>query len=394
MKINVCVNGTFRYPQYIRHYAEAGVLGRFFFAHRRSSTATLGLESEAAVNVWAKEYLLQASCRGLPAPLAKHAEQPICDLWQHAVIRSWRECESVEAVIGAVADKVLDHAKRGGATTMGHAVCAHPNTVAAEVGRAFADVGLSPAIAVPSGLSRRQAEIDCCDRLLVDSAAVARSYEAAGIGRERITVVSPAVDRTRFRPRTADDRDRAIFRVVCVGTVTPRKGQHYLLQAWGRLALRPAELLLIGPPGPGASAVMRSAGERAAYRRRVPNASLRALLVKASVLVLPSVEDGFGQAAVEAMACGVPVIVTAAVGMSDLVTDGHDGFVVPAFDADRIATCLQALFDDPARAEAMGRAAAASITGYGSWDTYVGRVLDLHRALVGQAGRQRRSAAA
>ena len=49
MKINVCINGTFRYPTYVRHYASTGALGRFYFAHRRGDLgASLGLTPDAA----------------------------------------------------------------------------------------------------------------------------------------------------------------------------------------------------------------------------------------------------------------------------------------------------------------------------------------------------------
>lgn len=383
MRVNLCVNGSFRYPQYVRHLDEAGVLGRFSYAHRRSTTASaMGLSSADTQNLWFKEYALQAACRLLPTTAAAHAEEVLCDLWQSAVIRRWRDCDSVEAVIGAVADRVLALAKQRGSRTVGHPVCAHPDAVSALVGRAYRDLGLDPGRAIPSAPDRRRREIDLCDRLLVDSRFVARSFEEAGFPRDRIVTLSPGVDLARFHPRTPADLDRTVFRVVCVGTVTPRKAQHILLQAWRQLRLPRAELILVGPAGRDASAVARGHDGHFVHHRRIANAALRDLLVRASVFVLPSVEDGFGQAPVEAMACGVPVIVTRNVGMADLMTDGEEGFIVEPFDAEPIAARLESLYRNSKLAADMGVAAARTAHRVGSWKSYADRVVALHRALL------------
>jgi glycosyltransferase involved in cell wall biosynthesis len=125
----------------------------------------------------------------------------------------------------------------------------------------------------------------------------------------------------------------------------------------------------------------------------VDNAALRALLVRASAFVLPSVEDGFAQAPLEAMACGLPPIVTENVGMSDGITDGTDGFVIPAFDADAIAEKIEALYVDRGLANSMGQAAAATAHASGSWAHYADRVIARHRSLVVQTSASTREAA-
>lgn len=389
MKINVCINGTFRYPAYVRHFADAGMLGHFYFAHRRGTTAaTVGLAEGAATNLWAKEYALHAAARALPSRGARRLETPICDIWQSGVIRRWRDCDAVEAVIGGVADRVLAFAKRRGCATLGHPVCAHPDTVSTLVGTAYAGLGLDPRWAVPPALERRYAEIAVCDQLLVDSRFVWRSYVAAGVAPERLKLVTPGVDLSRFRPlRPSRGRD-GIFRVVCVGTISPRKAQHILLRAWALLKLPRAELVLVGPTGRDAHRVLRGFENSFTYLRRVPNAELPGLLARASAFVLPSVEDGCPQAPIEAMACGIPVIVTENVGTADILSDGVDGFVVPALDAEALAARLELLYRRRDLARTVGEAAAATATRHGSWSAYVAAVLDIHRALVGAPPRR------
>ena len=148
------------------------------------------------------------------------------------------------------------------------------------------------------------------------------------------------------------------------------------------LSLPRAELVLVGLPGRHAAAVVRGFEGRFVHKRYVPNAALREVLIRASVFVSPSIEDGFGQAPMEAMACGLPVIATENVGMSALLTDGQDGFVVPAFDAEAIANRIELLYRDRARLAAMSQAAAATGRRCRTWPSYVDLVLAEHRRMA------------
>jgi glycosyltransferase involved in cell wall biosynthesis len=80
-----------------------------------------------------------------------------------------------------------------------------------------------------------------------------------------------------------------------------------------------------------------------------------------SVLVHPSLADGYAYVVAEAMACGVPVIVTSNTGASDLVVDGENGFIVAPGDAAAITDRLQLLARDRERVRRMGTAARAAV---------------------------------
>jgi glycosyltransferase involved in cell wall biosynthesis len=88
-----------------------------------------------------------------------------------------------------------------------------------------------------------------------------------------------------------------------------------------------------------------------------------------SVLVLPSVEDGFGLVLGEALSFGLPVITTVNSGGADLFQDGREGFTVPIRDPRAIAEKLQLLADDPSRYEAMSAAAQICAKNLGGWET-------------------------
>jgi glycosyltransferase involved in cell wall biosynthesis len=78
----------------------------------------------------------------------------------------------------------------------------------------------------------------------------------------------------------------------------------------------------------------------------VPHGQMLDLMTQSDVLVLPSFSEGFGLVVTEALACGLPVIVTPNVGASDLVCDGREGFVVPMCSAEAIAEKLNLLNRD------------------------------------------------
>jgi glycosyltransferase involved in cell wall biosynthesis len=88
------------------------------------------------------------------------------------------------------------------------------------------------------------------------------------------------------------------------------------------------------------------------------------------VLVLPSIEEGFGLVMAQAMACGCPVIATTATGAEHLFAENEAGFIVEPRDTGALANCLQQLADDPALRARMSTAALARVHHLGGWDRY------------------------
>jgi glycosyltransferase involved in cell wall biosynthesis len=125
------------------------------------------------------------------------------------------------------------------------------------------------------------------------------------------------------------------------------KGIALLLEAFDRLSVSNAELRIVG--GWSTRGVRRQLQSRIAQDPRItvqPGDPLP-VLQKADVFVHPSYEDGFGYAPMEALACGVPVVVTEDTGMKEYVRDGVNGFVVPTGSVDAIVAALQRLARNP-----------------------------------------------
>jgi len=108
---------------------------------------------------------------------------------------------------------------------------------------------------------------------------------------------------------------------------------------------------------------------------------LRALYQQSSVLVLPSIEEGFGVVIAEAMACGVPVIATPNTAAPDLIRDGVDGFIVPIRDVGALTDRLLALRNQPDLRQEMGMAARERIRAF-SWQHQADVYTDLFREMM------------
>jgi alpha-maltose-1-phosphate synthase len=202
-------------------------------------------------------------------------------------------------------------------------------------------------------LERKEQEIQLADRIFVASSVVQQSLLDAGVAPEKISVIPFGSPHDYFHPQPKEDRT---FRALFVGRVGPRKGVHYLLQAWQHLQLPKAELLCVGINEFPESwlAQYRNCFQ---YIPSVPHTSLNQYYSSANVFVFPSLVEGLALVLLEAMACGIPVITTTHSGGSDIITDGIEGFIIPIRDVDALKEKLEWCYSHPQEIAEMGRAA-------------------------------------
>ena len=110
---------------------------------------------------------------------------------------------------------------------------------------------------------------------------------------------------------------------------------------------------------------------------------LRAAFAQADVFCLPSIEEGFALAILEAMSAGLPVVATEATGCGEAIDDGTEGFVVASRDAEAVTGALTALVEDTERRRAMGKAARERVVRQFGWDRYGERALAIYRSVLG-----------
>lgn len=218
-------------------------------------------------------------------------------------------------------------------------------------------------------------EYDLATLVVVLSEKAAESFRAENFPPEKLFYLPRGVDADRFRPGTPPDKFRAVFS----GALIERKGVHHLLEAWHRLNLKDAELLLIGSVH----------DEMKPYLAKFANESVKTLgfvrdhetyLREASVYVFPSRLEGSAKTVYEAAACGLPSITTREAG--DVVRDGVEGIIVRPGDVDAIASALEYLYSHREIAKRMGAAARQRVVENFTWEHYRARLLDAYATAV------------
>ncbi len=205
-----------------------------------------------------------------------------------------------------------------------------------------------------------------------------------GVPPEKIAVI-PEGCGPEYRPQSADAiagvRSRyglAGRYVLVVGTIQPRKNIGRLVEAFGRLrqAAGDVTLVLAGKPGWGAAPILRRIAAASSVRilGYVPDRDLPALLGGAEALAFPSLYEGFGLPALEAMAVGTPVVCADNSSLPEVVGDA--GLLVKPTDVDAIATALGLLLEDAPLRDELRRRGLERASAF-TWTRCAAATLDL-----------------
>ena len=185
-------------------------------------------------------------------------------------------------------------------------------------------------------------EYAMADAVLVVSDYARETFLAEGVAAEKLRKI-PVSAGERFHARRVERDDDGVFRVVYTGALSVVKGVPLLIDAFAGLSARDAELTVVGGSG---TRGMRKYLERATRRDpriRIAPGDPLPHLQRGDVYVHPSYQDGHPYAVLEAMACGVPVVVSEDTGAKERVVEGVNGWVVPTGDADAIRARLEQL---------------------------------------------------
>ncbi len=210
-----------------------------------------------------------------------------------------------------------------------------------------------------------------------DTAAAVR--QLAGVEAEVIPYGIGLVPETPAQPGQELQRSGRPFTALFVGRLVERKGVDVLLDAAARLAPRLGIRVVVVGEGPERGRLEAHATNRGLtgviqFRGRIPPAELAQVYASASVCVLPAVVDsrgdteGLGVVLLEAMSCGVPVIGSEIGGITDIITDGETGLLVPPADAAALAGAIERLARDPGLARRLGEAGARRMREQFSWE--------------------------
>lgn len=241
--------------------------------------------------------------------------------------------------------------------------------------------------------------LDRADAVLIGSETFAEEVtEHHGTPPERFTLIGGATDTRAFAPGPDDgavgslDRDGdGVTTLLFHGRVDRRKGALDLLHALAALRGEGrAVKLLVSGIGPDVAAVaelvaelgLQDAVEQTGY---TPYEKAPEVYRRGDVFVSPTQSEGFSNTILEAMACGLPVVSTRTVGVTDCVRHEENGLLHEVGDIDGLTTTLRRVLDDPSMARALATRALDEVREKWSWPALTRRIEDVYERVEGTA---------
>jgi len=228
--------------------------------------------------------------------------------------------------------------------------------------------------------TRELKEYELADKIIVLSNYAKKSFVERGVDESKIEIVRLGVDTEQFHP-LEDKKLNSPTRVLFLGTVGLRKGVVYLLEA--TKGFKDLKVYLAGPVEKGFHKIL-ARYPHAHVLGAQPFNHVACLCREMDIFVMPSLDDGFGQTLIQAMASGLVPITTDHCGASDLIEDGDNGYILSPRDVTGIQTALTELKTNPDLYFNMRAKAIASAKVY-HWEQYTGAVNQCVGKAVGHA---------
>lgn len=216
-------------------------------------------------------------------------------------------------------------------------------------------------------------EADC---ILCPSEFVRRSFLTKGFAPEKLIKVNFGFPPIEMPAEKAGSVNNETFRVLYVGQLHYRKGLRYAIEAFRRLKHPKKEFVVVGPKTPITGLEKTSIPSGVVFTGSLKGEALREQYRRASVFVLPSVEEGLALVQGEALTFGLPLVTTTNTGGDDLIKNGVEGFIVSPGSESALAERLQQLASNPELRTAMSKAAIKTARSLGNWDITTNRLID------------------
>lgn len=357
MKVTISTPGRFQTAYHFARYLDSrGELARLItpIPHRRGRA--YGVARERTLRLSPFAYWYHGFERYGPRRLRPHSQLAYCELFDRVASRFIDGAD----VLNAWSNIALHSIRRAHALGLPAVVITgstHIGWQTETLRDEFRRAGWDGPLTHRGLVARTELEYEEADAVVVPSGFAAQTFVDRGIPSEKLFVVPWAV-----KPLTGPPSSRpapSAPRVLFVGHCSVRKGVHDLLSAFRHLS-HPASLRLVGPVD---SRLLALAGGLPANAEAIGPRRGDALAreyCEADVFVLASVEEGSALVVTEAMAAGLPVVVSDRAG-ADHVEHGVNGFVFPAGDRLALRENLEALVSDAGLRARIGRAAAESV---------------------------------
>jgi len=319
-----------------RFFAKHGLLRLYATWNRRGTTGIPVGKTRLMPALGLIAYIAARLCSFYRGEAIRFALYPLYDQWVKTLLRPGDHMLSSYAY----ANSCFRWIRRHGGKTFLDGGNSHPENFWKILNAEHLRWGNPVPPVAPFHQKRSLAMIQDVDYVIAPSEFVADSFRQRGFRREQILHVPYITDLENFCPLGRRPADRPLT-LVNTGSLSLRKGTPYLLEAYAlvRKVVPEARLLLTREISGSIPSVLKKYKDLPIeWAETLKPMALCQRLQSADIFVLPSLEEGLPRTALEAMACGLPVIVTPNTGANDFVKEGLSGSIVPICDAGAIAS--------------------------------------------------------
>lgn len=232
-------------------------------------------------------------------------------------------------------------------------------------------------------VQRELEEYKISDYISVPSEFVKKTFLNKGIDESKIIKVPYGVNLKHFyKIKNSDNFSK--FRVICVGSISVRKGVIYLLKAFSQLNLPNSELLIIG----NIEKEMKPLIKKFINNDKIKFVGIKKQnqLVKyyniSNLFVTCSIEEGLSMVQAQAMACGLPVICTPNTGGEEIIDDNINGYILPIRNIEILKEKIEFLYNNKDQIDTMGNNAIKKASNFLSWENYGKKMIDNYNKII------------
>lgn len=381
MKVTLSVLGRFHLLHLARELQQSGCLRRLITSYPAYATVRSGIERKNVESLVVHEILNRI---GVNFP---HHIRAIYDPQYHIFEffdrhAAWHIPRDTDIFVGLSSGALhsMRRAKRLGAKTVlerGSTHMLHQRKVLTEE---YEQLGIKAVIVHPKVVDKELAEYQEADFICIPSLYVKRTFLEQGFAEPKLLHNPYGVNLVNFYPIPKEDQ---VFRVIHCGNLSIRKGVHYLLQAFAELKLPKAELWLIGSITDEIVPFLKKYSSPAIIPQGpFPESELHRYYSQGSVFCLASLEEGLAVVQAQAMACGLPVIITPNTGGEDIVRQGLDGFIVPIREVEVLKEKILYFYENEEARRTMGTSALNRVKQGFTWKDYGERMIKHYQEIL------------
>ena len=248
----------------------------------------------------------------------------------------------------------------------------------------YNSLGITPNVPSEKMINKELEEYNLADFICVPSEYVKESFLKYGIKESKIIKVPYGVDLQEFSLTKSEKKKDGKFRIISTGSISIRKGSHYLLEAFDNLKLPNSELIFIGNMSDDFKKIEKKYSniKNIKFIKKQNQEKLKFFYNDADLFILCSIEEGLAMVQAQAMACGLPVICTTNTGGSEIIDDDINGYVIPIRNSNILMDKIKILHKDRDKLKEMSKNAHAKANSQLSWKKYGDRMFDIYQKLL------------